>query len=158
MTGGDAAGAAGAAGSAARSVAATVGTSVSGAAISLAREVPGTVALATGVGAFATWVFVSRLNGRSVARKQQSRRRSFREQLREAVSPDKGPAASAVPASDSMSDEQDVASEESEGFCIVGQRETDMQSVDSSDPDGTTEALLDAVGHRARSDGVPAYG
>ena len=146
MTGGDAAGAAGAAGSAARSVAATVGTSVSGAAISLAREVPGTVALATGVGAFATWVFVSRLNGRAVARKQQSRRRSFREQLRVAVSPDKGPAASAVPASDSMSDEQeDGTSEESEGFCIVGQRETDMQSVDSSDPDGTTEARAEAV-------------
>ena len=151
MSGGEAAG------NVARGLASTVVSH----GVSLAREVPGTVALATGLAGFASWLYLSRQSDKMPPKKRKSRIGALK---RLSLSPQKSPAAarrpSATPpgevppgeasASDENCDddefeEEGALSEQSdEGFLMVDSSH-DMISVDSSDPDGTPEARAEAM-------------
>jgi hypothetical protein len=146
MSGGEAAG------NVARGLASTVVSH----GVSLAREVPGTVALATGLAGFASWLYLSRQGDTMPPKKRKSRIGALK---RLSLSPQKSPAAARHPsattpgeasASDENCDddefeEEGALSEQSdEGYLMVDSNH-DMISVDSSDPDGTPEARAEAV-------------
>ena len=142
----------------ARSVASTVGTSVVGAGVSLAREVPGTVAVVTGIAAFGSWLYLSRNTKAMRQPKRQSRiAKQCRKQIQTGANPlemQHSPSAAAQrPTSalsseddfDEFADAQSVSEDDAEEGYLMVTADTDMQSVDSSDPDGTPEARAEAV-------------
>ena len=141
----------------ARSVASTVGTSVVGAGVSLAREVPGTVAVVTGIAAFGSWLFLSRNTKAMRQPKRQSRiAKQDRKQIQTGANPletQHSPTAAQRLSSalsseddfDEFADAQSVSEDDAEEGYLMVSADCDIQSVDSSDPDGTPEARAEAV-------------
>jgi hypothetical protein len=126
---------------AARSVS-TLATSLAGAGISTAREVPGPVALGIGIAGFATYMLLSRQGNR------KPKMRNGRSLLNKAGGENASAAAAARSVQGPASEEEDENYSDSEGsveWVQVQSDNTDIQSVDSSDPDATPEARIEAV-------------